>query len=37
MAGQSAAMFKEVLTCKEFIEKLVSETDALIKGAGFYE
>ena len=37
MAGQSAAMFKEVLTCKEFIEKLVKETDALIKGAGFYE
>lgn len=37
MAGQSAAMFKEVLTCKEFIEKLISETDALIKGAGFYE
>ena len=30
-------MFKEVLTCKEFIEKLVKETDALIKGAGFYE
>ena len=37
MAGQSAAMFKEVLTCKEFIEKLVKETDALINGAGFYE
>lgn len=37
MAGQSAAMFKEVLTCKEFIEKLVKETDALIRGAGFYE
>lgn len=37
MAGQSAGMVKEELTCKELIEKLVSETDALIKGAGFYE
>lgn len=37
MAGQSAAMVKEELSCKELIEKLVKETDALIKGAGFYE
>lgn len=37
MAGQSAAMVKEELSCKELIEKLVKETDGLIKGAGFYE
>ena len=37
MAGQSAAMVKETMSCKELIEKLVKETDALIKGAGFYE
>lgn len=37
MAGQSAAMVKEELSCKELIEKLVKQTDALIKGAGFYE
>lgn len=37
MAGQSAAMVKEELSCEELIEKLVKETDALIKGAGFYE
>lgn len=37
MAGQSAAMVKEECTCKELIERLVKETDALIKGAGFYE
>ena len=36
MAGQIAGMVKEKLTCKELIDKLVSETDALIKGAGFY-
>lgn len=37
MAGQSAAMVKEKLTCKALIEKLVRETDALLKGKGFYE
>lgn len=37
MAGQSAAMVKEKMSCKELIEKLVQETDELIKGAGFYE
>lgn len=37
MAGQSAAMVKEECTCKELIDRLVRETDALIKGAGFYE
>ncbi|MBO5460785.1 MAG: enoyl-[acyl-carrier-protein] reductase FabK [Ruminococcus sp.] len=37
MAGQSAAMVKEELTCQELIEKLVSQTDALIGGMNFYE
>ena len=37
MAGQSAGLVKEELTCKELIQKLVKETDALIKGAAFYE
>ena len=36
MAGQIAGMVKEKTTCKELIDKLVRETDALIKGAGFY-
>lgn len=37
MAGQSAAMVKEELTCQELIQKLVTETDALIGGLNFYE
>lgn len=37
MAGQSAAMVKEVLSCEDLIQKLVSETDALIGGLNFYE
>lgn len=37
MAGQIAGMVKEEMTCHELIQKLVKETDALIKGAGFYE
>lgn len=36
MAGQSAAMVKEILSCSELIQKLVKETDELIGGAGFY-
>ncbi len=36
MAGQIAGMVKEKLSCKELIDKLVRETDALIKGVGFY-
>ena len=36
MAGQIAGMVKEKLSCKELIQKLVKETDTLIKGAGFY-
>ncbi|MFW5652344.1 MAG: enoyl-[acyl-carrier-protein] reductase FabK [Acetivibrio ethanolgignens] len=37
MAGQCAAMVSEELTCRELMEKLVKETDDLIKKAGFYE
>ena len=37
MAGQSAAMVKEELTCQELVQKLVTETDALIGGMNFYE
>ncbi len=36
MAGQIAGMVKEKTTCKELIDRLVRETDDLIKGAGFY-
>lgn len=37
MAGQSAAMVKEELTCQELIQKLVTEADALIGGLRIYE
>ena len=37
MAGQIAGMVKEELTCQDLIQKLVSETDSLIGGKGFYE
>lgn len=37
MAGQIAGMVKERMSCKELIDKLVSETDAIMKGMGFYE
>ncbi len=37
MAGQSAGMVKERTSCKQLIEKLVRETDALMKGCGCYE
>ncbi len=37
MAGQSAGMVKERMSCKQLIEKLVRETDALMKGCGCYE
>lgn len=37
MSGQIAGMVKEEMTCKQLIDKLVRETDALIKGAGLYE
>ena len=37
MAGQIAGMVKERMSCKALIEKLVSETDALMKGIKGYE
>lgn len=37
MSGQIAGLVKEEMTCKELIDKLVRETDALIKGVGLYE
>ncbi len=37
MAGQSAGLILEKLSCQELIDHLVQETDTLIKGAGFYE
>lgn len=37
MAGQSAGMVKERMSCKQLIEKLVRESDALMKGTGIYE
>lgn len=37
MAGQSAAMVKEILSCEELIQKLVKETDVLIGGLDLYE
>ena len=37
MAGQIAGMIKDILPCKEIIDKLVSETDALMKGTNIYE
>lgn len=37
MAGQSAGLVREELTCLELIQKLVTETDHLIKGVEFYE
>ncbi len=37
MSGQSAGLVKKKMSCKELIQKLVQETDALIGGKGFYE
>lgn len=37
MAGQIAGMVKEKMSCKALIEKLVKETDALMKGTDFYK
>lgn len=36
MAGQCAGMIHEILTCREVLEKLVSEADSLMKGTGIY-
>ena len=37
MAGQIAGMVKESMSCRELIEKLAAEADALLKGTGIYE
>jgi enoyl-[acyl-carrier protein] reductase II len=37
MAGQSAGLVKERMSCQKLIQKLVAETDALLKGTGIYE
>ncbi len=37
MAGQIAGMVKERMSCRALIEKLVSETEALMKGTKVYE
>lgn len=37
MAGQIAGLVKERISCKELIHRLVTETDALMKGTKFYE
>lgn len=37
MAGQSAAMVNQELSCRELIEKLVRETEDLFKGVAAYE
>lgn len=37
MAGQIAGLVKERMSCEELIRKLVSQTDRLMKGMGFYE
>lgn len=37
MAGQSAGLVKEKLSCAELVDRLVRETDALLKGTGMYE
>lgn len=37
MAGQIAGLVKERMSCKELLDRLVAETDALMKGTKFYE
>lgn len=37
MAGQIAGLVKERMSCKELIHRLMTETDALMKGTKFYE
>ena len=37
MAGQIAGLVKERMPCKELIHRLVTETNALMKGTKFYE
>lgn len=37
MAGQSAAMIRDILPCKEIIEKLIAQTETVMKGMGNHE
>lgn len=37
MAGQIAGLVKERMSCQELIQKLVKETDVLLKGTDIYE
>ena len=37
MAGQSAAMIHDILPCKEIIEKLIAQAEAVMKGMGNHE
>lgn len=37
MAGQIAGLVKERMSCKELLDRLVAEKDALMKGTKFYE
>lgn len=36
MSGQIAGLVKEEISCRQLIDSLVQETDALLKGAGAY-
>ena len=36
MAGQSAGLVKETCSCKELVQRLIKETEALLKGTGIY-
>ncbi|MDO5136640.1 MAG: enoyl-[acyl-carrier-protein] reductase FabK [Eubacteriales bacterium] len=37
MSGQSAGLVKEEMTCGQLMQRLVEETDCLLKGTGIYE
>lgn len=37
MSGQIAGMIHDIPTCQEIIDRLVAETDKLMKGTGIYE
>ena len=37
MSGQIAGMIRDIPTCREIIDRLVTETDKLMKGTGIYE
>lgn len=37
MAGQSAAMIRDILPCKEIIEKLLAQAEEVMKGMGNHE